>query len=100
MLQANYSLEVKEHAMKQIRDAFLYYESLALGLGEKILQSWENTANQVEINPLGFQKKYKNFRQALLKNFPYVIMYEIDKSSIIVYSVIHTSRKTKLRFNK
>lgn len=100
MLQAQYKLEVKEHAMKQIREAFLYYESLANGLGEKFLQSWENTAIQVELNPFGFQKKYKNFRQALFKNFPYVIMFEIDKSLIIVYTIIHTSRKTKLRYNK
>jgi hypothetical protein len=53
-------------------------------LGEKFLDAWETAVKYAEFNPNGFQEKYKSFRQAPIKNFPYVIMFEIDKTSVIV----------------
>lgn len=100
MRKAKFQIEVKEHALNQIRETFLYYEDCAEGLGEKFLQAWENAAFQLEFNPDGFQKKYKSFKQVVIRNFPYVIIFEIDKTSIIIYSIIHTSRNAKLRYRK
>jgi plasmid stabilization system protein ParE len=100
MSKVKFKIEVKEHAVKQIKDIYFYYEGCAEGLGEKFLDAWETAVKYAEFNPNGFQEKYKSFRQAPIKNFPYVIMFEIDKTSVIVYSILHTSRDIKVRYKK
>ncbi|TXJ22616.1 MAG: hypothetical protein E6Q24_20760 [Chitinophagaceae bacterium] len=40
----------------------------------------------------------KNVRQAALKRFPYVIVYEIIKAEVVVFAVFHTRRNSKLKF--
>ncbi|MDE3184563.1 MAG: type II toxin-antitoxin system RelE/ParE family toxin [Bacteroidota bacterium] len=36
------------------------------------------------------------FRRIKIKRFPYLIVYEIEKNTIIINSVRHGSRKSKL----
>jgi hypothetical protein len=38
-------------------------------------------------NPNTYKKVYKNFRQAALNKFPFVILYEQDLQEVIVYSL-------------
>ena len=47
-----------------------------------------------------FGKVKKNFRQAALKRFPFVIVYEIIKTEVVVFAVFHTSKNPKGKFLK
>jgi plasmid stabilization system protein ParE len=49
-------------------------------------------------HPEYFGKIRKNVRQAALKRFPYVIVYEIIKAEVVVFAVFHTRRNPKLKF--
>jgi hypothetical protein len=93
-------IEVKPSALNQLSEAYLWYEKQLLGLGEDFLDEWESVANHLEFNAETYQKKYKDFRQALLKRFPFVVVYEIDKNKIIVYNIINTKRSVRKRFKK
>ncbi|MBI2966516.1 MAG: hypothetical protein HYY40_01715 [Bacteroidetes bacterium] len=46
------------------------------------------------------QTKYKNFREALLKRFPYLIVYEIVKDKTVIHSFFHTSRNPKKKYKQ
>jgi hypothetical protein len=72
-----YTVDVKESARDNVTEAFLYYESKQQGLGERFLSIWEKHLEVLQKEPKLYQKKYKEFRQLLLKPYPYHIIYEI-----------------------
>lgn len=69
-----YKVIVKESADENITETFLYYESRQAGLGERFLKCWENHLEVLQLDPNLYQKKYKDFRQLLIKPFPYHII--------------------------
>ena len=86
----SYLLEIKGEANLEIVEAFLYYEELQEGLGEKFLAGLEIYLEQITYNPQHFPQKRKPYREAFIKRFPFLIIYEISENKIIVYSVFNT----------
>lgn len=93
-------LVIKEEAARETIEAFLWYETKSRGLGESFLSELEECYNKVTQNPEAFQKQYKDFRHAQLKRFPFVIIFEIETESVLIYKVFHTSRNPRLRYRK
>lgn len=87
-----YLVEIKEEARVDILGAAGWYADKSHELNLKFIQQIEATLKSIRNNPKTFKKVYKNFRQAALKKFPYVIMYEHDSKTVIVFSVFHTSK--------
>jgi plasmid stabilization system protein ParE len=95
-----YTLDIKETAKVGLFEAFDYYENKQEGLGDKFLDDWETHLNIIKQNPLLFQKKYKDFRQLLIKPYPYHIIYEVEENLITVYKVIYAGRNPTRRYIK
>lgn len=87
-----YILEIKEEARLDILHAAGWYADKSPELNLKFIQQLEAILKSIRNNPKTFKKAYKNFRKAALKKFPYVIMYEHDANTVIVFSVFHTSQ--------
>jgi plasmid stabilization system protein ParE len=96
----SYEIEVKETADKDLVNAVKHYESKQEGLGERFLNCWEQTLEVLKQAPQSYQKKHKNFRQILIKPFPYHIIYEIEGTSIVVYKVPYGGRHPRKRYKK
>lgn len=96
----NYVLDVKVSAEIGVLEAVEYYEKIEKGLGTRFLDSWENHISIIKQNPLLFQAKYKNFRQTLIKPYPYHIIYEVENKTIIIYKVVYGGKSNKKRYNK
>ena len=90
-----YNLIIKEEANQEIIDSYLYYENKSIGLGEKFLENLEIYFDRIQKYPKHYQIKRKPYREVFVKNFPFLIIYEILKYSIVVYAVFHTSRNSK-----
>lgn len=86
----SYLPEVRDKADLEIREAFLYYETKSTGLGEKFLQQVENLLKRLCVNPEQFPRKHPSYREAVLKKFPFGIVYKIQDDHIIVLSVFNT----------
>lgn len=80
------------------KDAYEWYEAQKKGLGEEFLQELETFYLKLQSHPEYFHKIKKNFRQIALNRFPYVIVYELIKSEVVVFAVFHTKRNPKLKF--
>jgi len=93
-------LIVKERAVTMAQDAFRWYESKREGLGEEFLVELEKSLNLVKSQPTLFTTIKKNFRQSILKRFPYIIVFEVFKSEIVVYSIFHMKQNPKTKFRK
>lgn len=85
-----YILEVKDEANLEIIKAYLYYEEKRIGLGEEFLEHLDSYFERITTNPRHFPQKRKPYREAFIKRFPFLIIYEITKGKVIVYSVFNT----------
>src|SRR5690349_7159940 len=92
--------EIKEEASQEAIEAYLYYESKQEGLGERFFKRVEDTYKRIDNHPEGYQKIYKPFRAAKVRNFPYQIIYEIEGENIIVYSVFNSYRDPAKKYRK
>lgn len=83
-----YKLDILNQAKLEIIDVFNWYENKKLGLGGEFIQEIESTLYYIENNPEHYQIKYRNkYREAVLKRFPYLIIYEIMEKTVVVFSV-------------
>ncbi len=92
-----YTLTVKSSAALEIIEAYLWYEKQQEGLGELFFDELDLCYNHIIKHPQTCPKTYKSYRKAIINRYPYVVIYEIIKSEIIVYSVFHTSRDPQSR---
>lgn len=86
-----YTLEIKDEANLETIEAYLYYEEKRKGLGEEFLEHLDIYFERITANPKHFPQKRKPYREAFIKRFPFLVIYEITKEDkVIVYSVFNT----------
>lgn len=85
-----YILEIKDEANWEIIKAYLYYQEKRTGLGEEFLEHLDVYFERIVANPKHFPQKRKPYREAFIKRFPFLIVYEITKNKVIVYAVFNT----------
>ena len=88
------NLVYQEQANSEVQEAFLYYEEELEGLGERFLDELDRVVHSIQLAPKGFQK-FHNYRQVPLEIFPYVVIYEVIKSTLIIYAVFQTQQHPK-----
>lgn len=82
------------------KEAYEWYDEQQPGLGDLFLQELESCYDKLESWPIIYSKIKKNYRQLVLHTFPYVIVFEIIKKEVVVYSIFHTSRNPRKKFRK
>jgi plasmid stabilization system protein ParE len=95
-----YRVILKPGAEADIDDAYNWYEDQQLGLGKAFLDELVFYYKKLEAQPTSFHKVIKKYRQAALKRFPFVIVFEIEKTDVVIYSVFHTSRNPKNKLQR
>lgn len=95
-----YQLKLSEKAASDISDAFGWYEAQQAGLGHIFLNEIERTFKRIEYQPNSFSFIGTHYKKAILRQFPYIVVFEINDREIIVYSIFHTSRKPVKKYRK
>lgn len=95
-----YSIILHTEAEKEYLSSLLWYEKRSPGLGEEFAQSVENKIQSIIKNPLHYPEKKKNYHEARVGVFPFLIVYKIypEKKIIFVVSIFHTSRKLSKKY--
>ena|SRR5580658_10177202 len=85
----DYKIIVNRKAVKKIEKAYLYYEGISDGLGERFLEQLQRAFNSLSLYPtnFGFIDEKKILRDRLLKIFPYSVIYKIDGDSVIIVTL-------------
>ena len=96
----SYRIVIKQEAIQDAVDGYLYYEELQFGLGERFLAEINERYIQISENPqyYGYTSASvsPNVRDVGLNSFPYLIVFEIFDEEVIVYA-IHNSYKRPRR---
>jgi len=99
-MKPKHKVQFEKDARLDLADAYDWYAAKNHFLGERFLDSIMETTHFLEQNPLLFQKVYKNFRQAPVKIFPYILLYKIEENEVIIYRVFHTKRNPVKKYKK
>lgn len=74
-----------------------WYEGKQPGLGIDFVTEVDATIERIRNSPEMYAKIKKNYRQALVKRFPYAIYYEFNQRTVKIYSIFNCSQDpTKL----
>jgi hypothetical protein len=85
-------IEFIEPASIELDDAVQYYEIQLKGLGRKFLNELLQTINLIEKFPQLWSKNSQNTRKAVLRNFPYNVIYSITENKITIIALAHQNR--------
>jgi plasmid stabilization system protein ParE len=80
-------------AEKEFDDSIAWYESEREGSGQKFRATIEQYFQRIADKPEWFPKVRGEVRRAVVRRFPFVIHFLIEKERIVILSVFHTSRE-------
>lgn len=67
-----FELLIKEEAILEMTEAFLYYEEKSNGLGERFLDQVNDFLKKIQESSLSFQIKRNPYREVYIRKFPFV----------------------------
>jgi len=82
-----------ELAEKELLSSRDFYDELTPYLGMKFILEVEHIIHIIKNNPLTFPIYFKNYRKALLRKFPYSIIYRIENERVLILAIAHERRK-------
>lgn len=86
-------MRLHSEAVREIDQAFQYYEAESPGLGHGFIAALEYGYGQIEAFPRAWPKIEPEGRRYILRKFPFGIVYIEERGKLIVIAVSHLSRR-------
>ncbi|OSZ78846.1 hypothetical protein CAP35_11525 [Chitinophagaceae bacterium IBVUCB1] len=93
-----FTYELLPKAEEEYINAYLWYEEQQQGLGEKFAKAVRGKLDKITSNPKLYYIRKGVFREAVLDNFPFIIVFIIEESNIIIASIFHTKRNPSKKY--
>ena len=88
-------LIVRPEAEAEMTEAYDWYEDRVPGLGSEFLLCVDAVFSAIHREPQLYPRVHKTARRALLRRFPYEIIFVEDDERVVVLSVFHAKRNPK-----
>ncbi len=76
-------------ADQDAQQAIDWYDERDNELGDDFLRKINDCITSIEENPQQFPVVHRQMRRALVRRFPYEILFEIVNQEIIIYAIYH-----------
>jgi plasmid stabilization system protein ParE len=95
-----YSTILSTRALKEITEAWNWYEDRQAGLGDLFLNEVRARMEKIEQTPERYPARYRSYKETPIQIFPFLIIYRINKRKklIRIVSVFHTSLNPKKKY--
>ena len=90
-----YRLKFSGRAVREIGEAFAWYEEQSAGLGSEFQLTFELQLKRLEQVPLLYQEIIPGVRRTLLPRFPFSVFYTVKHDRVQILAVIHTARSPR-----
>jgi toxin ParE1/3/4 len=92
-------LRLRPETRIDLEAAVCWYEAQEKGLGRMFLEEVRQAFQRIRTNPDAYPAVYRNTRCALIRRFPYGVVYLPipEQDTIVVLAVLHCGRDPKLR---
>lgn len=87
------NVRVLEIAQQELDEAVSYYNSQVAGLGNAFLLEAVAAIERIRQFPDAWHPLGENLRRCRLRRFPYGLIYQADKTGVLVVAVAHTHRR-------
>ena len=87
-----YSVIFTQAARAELIEAQDWYEDEASGLGRRFRQAVDALIERMRDNPRQFPIVFNRVRRALLRRFPYSLLFVVEDDALIVIACFHASR--------
>jgi plasmid stabilization system protein ParE len=95
-----FRLELRTVVYNDIRSAATWYNAESAGLGKRFVLAVYETFDSITIAPNNYRKINLEVRRVKVKMFPYLILFIVAESSIVVLGVIHNKRGPRFIKNR
>ncbi|MDF1882109.1 type II toxin-antitoxin system RelE/ParE family toxin [Sulfurimonas sp. MAG313] len=93
-------IEFLPPAQQELDEAFTFYEYQQKGLGKRFVKELKFSIYRIKEFPLAWQNITKSTRRCLVKNFPYGVVYQLEKEKIIIVAIANLHRKPNYFFKR
>jgi plasmid stabilization system protein ParE len=80
-------------ALAELHEAMAWYENEHAGLGERFHDAVEQTVLDLIHYPVAWAPVHGIWRRALVKGFPYGVIYRKDDEGVYISAVMHLHRR-------
>jgi plasmid stabilization system protein ParE len=87
---------VGPEAAGDIEDAYSWYERARPGLGDEFLAAVRSQLDLVTEHAEQSPEVHRHTRRALLRRFPYSLLYRVESNAILLVAVFHAKRDPKI----
>ena len=94
-----YRIKYSKEAIAELNEAFVWYRSKELSLGQRFSDTFNKIRIELKENPKIFREVDTNHRRAVLgSSFPYTIHYLLDEKTktVKIIGVLHQSKNLEL----
>jgi len=79
-------------ARAELREAQEWYEARVAGLGSEFVRAVEAALMAIQRSPAVYPVVYEEVRQAVLRRFPYSLLFILEADSILLLACFHHRR--------
>lgn len=99
----NFEIVITRAAHQDTLEAYNFYEVQQAGLGERFLEAFTKRYADLATHPHHYsfidEDLQKILRDVRLEVFPFVVVFEIIESRVIVYAIHHLFRNPKRKLS-
>lgn len=87
-----YRLKLSGRAVRQVGEAYEWYEAQIQGLGSEFELAFELQLKRLEQVPVLYSEVLPGVRRTLLPRFPFGVFYVVKNDLVHILAVIHSAR--------
>jgi len=89
---------LSNQAENELEDALYFYDLISTKIGDNFLNQINECIESILRNPESYKLEFDVYRQAVVKKFPFVIIYTKIDSVIFISAIFHTSKNPDKKF--
>ena len=93
-------VQLLPEAVREVEEAFWWYERRRRGLGLEFLLAFDALLENLRRLPEGHEAVAMRTRKALLRRFPYLVLYALEEKCVLVTAVFHGHRNPRRWSNR
>lgn len=87
---------LRKEARAEFDDAFDWYEGQAPGLGADFLAEVQGVLSRIGTEPEFYPAVMRGVRRAVVRRFPYSVVYRVEPRQVVVLAIFHGKRDPKI----
>jgi plasmid stabilization system protein ParE len=89
-------LIIRPEAEDELLEAIDWYEARSPGLGAELLRCVDASFHRIQRHPEAYPVAHRLTRMALVRRFPYLVLYRVVGEFISVVAIFHAKRDPKI----